>query len=246
MMNLSFVRYASKLVVASLALTWFCSLTIAQDESDSGKAEVSAELEVKADEHAKSSDDHKGAGKDHSLMPFDDPNHANMSPAAYEVVDWRTDLAFFTAIVFLALMTLLATTAWGPISKALEKRELSIANNIKQAEEAAQTAKSKLAEYEAKLSSAVAEAQQIVAEARKDAEVAGQKLITAAQEEAGRQRERAVSEIEMAKRQAMGEMARQSTDIAISLAQRVVGREVKAQDHQGLIQDMLSKLPSSN
>ena len=130
--------------------------------------------------------------------------------------------------------------------EGLEKRERRISDNIAQAEQASQTAEAKLAEYEAKLSSANEEAQVIVSDARKDAEAAGQKLVAAAQEDAARIRERANADIESAKRVALGELADQSTQVAMSLAQRIVGREVKAEDHQSLIQEMLAKLPSQN
>ena len=162
------------------------------------------------------------------------------------MIDWRTDLAFFSAIVFGVLLVVLGATAWKPIMQGLEKRERGIADNITRAEKAANDATAKLAEYEAKLSAAAEESQRIVAEARKDAEAAGQKLIAAAQEEAARSRDRAVADIESAKRVALSELAAQSTDVAMSLAQRVVGREVRAEDHQSLIQDMLAKLPSQN
>lgn len=175
-----------------------------------------------------------------------DPTHANVSSATYEVIDWRTDLAFFSAVVFGLLLFVLGSTAWKPIMQGLEKRERGIADNISRAEKAATEATAKLAEYEAKLAAAAQESQRIVAEARKDAEAAGQKLIASAQEEAARSRDRAVADIESAKRVALSELASQSTDLAMSLAQRVVGREVRAEDHHSLIQDMLAKLPSQN
>lgn len=175
-----------------------------------------------------------------------DPTHANVSDETYQVIDWRTDLALFSAVVFGLLVIVLSSAAWKPIMAGLEKRERGIAENISRAERAATEATSKLAEYEAKLAAAAEESQRIVAEARKDAEAAGQKLIAAAQEEASRSRERAVAEIETAKRVALNELAAQSTDVAMSLAQRVVGREVRAEDHQGMIQEMLDKLPSLN
>ena len=85
-----------------------------------------------------------------------------------------------------------------------------------------------------------------VAEARKDAESAGARIVAEAQEEAARRRERTIAEIEAAKRVALSELANKSTDVAMTLAQRIVGREVKAADHQNLIQDTLSQLPSHN
>jgi F-type H+-transporting ATPase subunit b len=224
MLNFRFVRW-SLILLMSISITLTC---------------VSSYATAKDDKSA------SGEAPSHSAMPHDDITHANMSSQAYEVVDWRTDMAFFTAIVFLVLLAVLGGTAWGPISKALEKREQMIAQNIKQAEDAAKDAKSKLAEYDAKLASAASEAQQILADARKDAEATGQRMITSAQEEAARQRDRAMAEIESAKSVALGELASKSTDVAMTLAGRIIGREVKAGDHSSMIQEMLSKLPSKN
>jgi F-type H+-transporting ATPase subunit b len=229
--------YRSLLLV--LIVVWSTALignAGAQEHSSEGSAaEVSHESEL----HSASGG---GGHAEHDL----DPTHANVSDATYEVVDFRTDMAFFSAAVFLLLLAGLAATAWKPIMQGLEKRERGIADNIARADKASSEATAKLAQYEAKLAAANEESQRIVSEARKDAESAGQKLIAAAQEEAARQRDRAVADIEAAKRVALSEIASQSTEVAMSLAQRVVGREVRAEDHQGLIQDMLSKLPSKN
>jgi F-type H+-transporting ATPase subunit b len=175
-----------------------------------------------------------------------DPTHANISDETMELVTFRGDKALFTAVVFLLLLAGLYVVAWKPISEGLEKRERRISDNIANAEKASQDAHARLAEYEAKLAAANTEAQAIVADARKDAEAAGQKLVVAAQEDATRIRERAQADIESAKRLALGELAHESTDVAMAIAQRIVSREVKPEDHQRLIQEMLAKLPSRN
>ena len=189
-------------------------------------------------------DDHGGHGDDHH-DEFD-PTHRNMTDEGESAIEWRAEKSIASLIVFGLLLAGLTAFAWKPISKGLEQRERGIANNIANAQKASQDAMARLAEYEAKISGANAEAQQILADARKDAEAAGQRLIATAQEEAARQRERAVAEIESAKRLALSELAEKSTDVAMLLAQRVVGREVNANDHQNLIQEMLNKLPSQN
>lgn len=241
--------------------------SFAQDESggDGDSAEVTSDADV-GDDKASDADDH---GDDHSESGHsdeahsgdghgddehgdghgshdNDPTHANLSNDGLNLMGWRTDLALFTAVVFLILLAGLMAFAWKPIIEGLEKREQRIAGNIRQAEEDAAAAKAKLAEYEQKLASASEEAQQIVATARKDAEATGQKIVAAAQEDAARLQERAEGEIESAKKVALSELAGQSTAIAMSVAGRVVGREVNADDHNGLIQEMLSKLPSEN
>lgn len=191
---------------------------------------------------AESDGAHHGHGGGHQH----DPTHMNLSDEAEDPSEWRSDMAIASFIVFSLLLAGLATVAWKPISEGLQKREKTIANNISNAEKASQEAMAKLREYESKLAGATSEAQKILSDARKDAENAGQRLIAQAQEEAARQRERAVAEIESAKTVALGELAEKSTDIAMSLAGRVIGREIKAEDHQSMIQEMLSQLPSKN
>ncbi len=202
----------------------------AEDTSENKKAEAHSQ------EHA------SGHADAHAV----DPTHANLSDGAENPAEFRSDKAIATLIVFGCLLLGLSAVAWKPISEGLTRREKSIADNIANADKASKDAVAKLQEYEAKLASAGAEAQQILAEARKAAEASGQRLIATAQEEAVRQRERAVAEIESAKSVALRELAEKSTDVAVSLASRVVGREVHADDHQNLIQDMLAKLPSRN
>ena len=187
------------------------------------------------------------ASADHAhKAEIGDPTHSDASDMLYEAVDFREDMAIFTAVVFLLLLAGLYAAAWKPIMAGLEKREHTIASNLLAAETAAGEAQAKLKEYEAKLASAAEEATRMVANARKDAESAGSRIIAEAQEEAARQRQRGEADIETAKRIALSELASKSTEVAVSLAQRIVGREVKSGDHQKLIQEMLSQLPSKN
>ncbi|MGN6133116.1 MAG: F0F1 ATP synthase subunit B [Aureliella sp.] len=182
----------------------------------------------------------------HAEHEIGDPTHGDASDLLYEAVDFREDMAIFTAVVFLLLVVGLYLAAWKPIMEGLEKREHTIVGNIEAAERANAEAQLRLQEYEAKLAAAAEEATRMVAGARKDAEAAGERIIAAAQEEAARQRERTIADIDAAKRAALSELATKSTDVAMTLAQRIVGREVKAADHQNLIQDMLAQLPSQN
>ncbi len=67
-----------------------------------------------------------------------------------------------------------------------------------------------------------------------------------AKDEAARQRDRAVAEIETAKKVAISDLAGQTSDMAINVAKQVVGRELKADDHADLIRQSLDRLPSNN
>lgn len=214
-------------------------------QSEENHADEGDSDESHSEEGHKSGASYEGHGDEHGEHDTD-PTHGNMSDAGYDLVEFRTDMAFFSAVVFLLLMAGLFVFAWKPIMDGLAKREQNIAGNIQKAEQDAQQAEAKLAEYQAKLAAANEEAVELVASARKDAEATSQKIVAAAQEEAVAQQKRATDEIESAKRVALNELAGQSTNLAMSVAERVVGREVNAGDHNSLIEEMLSKLPSNN
>ena len=86
----------------------------------------------------------------------------------------------------------------------------------------------------------------MVETARKDAEAVAGKIRVEAEEDAKRQRDRAVADIEAAKNAALRDISEKSADIAVSLAGKIVRREVKSADHAELIRGALDKMPSSN
>lgn len=241
-------RSITALLLIGLACFFSSSLHAQEEEAADNTAEVVNEDDAQEDD-AQSEDAQEEAHEhdtaDHGRHDTD-PTHANLSDDGPNIIEFRNDMALFTAVVFALLMAGLLTFAWKPIMAGLEKREQRIAGNIQKAEQDAASAAAKLAEYNAQLATAAAEAQRIVTEARKDAEATGQKLIAAAQDESTRLQERAAVEIESAKRLATNELASQSTNLAMLIAGRVVSREVNADDHNGLIQEMLAKLPSNN
>ena len=171
--------------------------------------------------------------------------HGNATPQLENMLEFRSDLAIYTVAVFLLLLTILRVFAWGPIMEGLEKREKGIANQIAEAQRNAELAKEQ-AEYEAKLAAATQEARDLVAQARKDAEAAKDRILAEAEADRQRDRERLLADIETAKNLAVSEVAEQGTRIAVSLAGQIVRRELKADDHAQLIQESLQQFPSSN
>ena len=156
------------------------------------------------------------------------------------------DLAICTAIVFLLTLAILRKFAWGPISAGLEKREQSIANNIATAENAAEEARKLTAHYEAKLAGATDEVRAIIDEARQNAERIGQQIVEKAQAKATEEGKRLVQEVEQAKRSALREISDQGADLAISLAGKIVSKELQAEDHAALIRNDLAKFSEAN
>ncbi|REJ65041.1 MAG: ATP synthase F0 subunit B [Planctomycetota bacterium] len=151
-------------------------------------------------------------------------------------LDWRADLAIFSAVVFLLLLAILWKFAWGPISQALDRREQNIADNIARAEEAAEEAHKLTSQYEAKLASAAEEVRAMIEEARRDAEHTKQQIVSEAQEAAAAETVRATREIETAKVAALKELADRTTDFSLGLAGQVLQRELSPKEHAQLIE----------
>lgn len=239
------------LLVAAIAwaIVVFPACAAAQEEP---KAKAQAEPEVhdegekgKTEPHAAGDEHSKGGDHEHAHDPtnLSEGNASSQLGAAQEL---RFDLAIATFVVFILLLVILTKFAWGPISRALDQREETISRQIEEARLAAEKAAHQLKEYEAKLAAATDEARQIVAQSRKDAETAKEKIMAEARELASKERERAVAEITSAKNQALSEIAQKSVDTAVTLAGKIIRREVKPQDHEALIGDALGQFSKLN
>jgi F-type H+-transporting ATPase subunit b len=171
--------------------------------------------------------------------------HEEPNPLAVDA-----DLAVWTFVVFLVLFAVLWKFAWGPIAKALDKREHHIADNIEAARRAQDDAKGMLAEYERKLAGAADQVRQMLEEARRDAEGVKQQIVAEAKSAAQQEHERGMRDIRRATDAAVEELSQRSADLAIELAGKVIGTKLTQQERSQLVQDSLNKFaavaPSQN
>jgi F-type H+-transporting ATPase subunit b len=154
-----------------------------------------------------------------------------LSPSALQ-----SDLALWTAVVFVCLAAVLYKFAWGPLAAALDKREQTLANQVAETEAAHQKAKDMLASYEQKLVAAKDEVRGIVEQGRRDAEKLGREMLDKAKEEAAAEHARAIQQIEAAADAAVKSLADQSAAMAVDLAGKIVGAKLNPKDHSRLIE----------
>ncbi len=214
-------------------------LVIGQEDHAASSAEQHA-----AGDHVEGNHDE---GADHAAAGHAADGHAGADPAGTPpLLQIDIGSAICNLAIFLGVLAILSKFVWPVILGGLQAREDKIHGDLEAAEKANQEAKSLLADYQSKLDDAASQVQAMLATARKDSEASGQRIVDAAKQEADRQRERALSEIETAKKVALSELAGQTSDMAISVAKQVVGRELKADDHADLIRQALERLPSNN
>jgi len=149
-------------------------------------------------------------------------------------------------VVFLVLMGLLWRYAWGPIAQGLDNREKRIAGQISSAEQANAEARRLLQEYQAKLAGSETEVRAIIERGRREAEDLGRELLDKTRQEARREKERALREIDDATAGALKELAERSADLAVELAGKIVQAKVDRAEHARLVEQAVAgfgKLP---
>ena len=155
-------------------------------------------------------------------------------------LDFQKNLAIWTLVVFLVLMAVLWRFAWGPIADGLDKREHRIADQIGAAEQANTEARQILAEYQDKLAGSETEVREILDRGRREAEDLGRQMLDKTRQDADRERERALREIDAATADALKELAARSADLAIELAGKIIRAKVDRAEHARLVEQALA------
>lgn len=146
-----------------------------------------------------------------------------------------------TIIVFLLLLAVLAKFAWGPIVAGLEGRENKIRADIEAAEKARADAETARAEYERQIADAEKRVSDLIAQANADGQQLATRLRSDAQADAEEIRDRAKRDIEQSRRDAVADVRREAAVMATAIAEKILQREVSAEDQKQLIQASLDE-----
>ncbi len=129
-----------------------------------------------------------------------------------------------------------------PINDILEKRKNLADKVIREARQAQEEADSLKSQYEGSLTSAHAEAAQIVSDAQKEAQNKAEILVKEAEQEAMSIKAKATADIEQEKKKAVNEAKDEIGSLAMEIAGKVVEKEINEADHKKLIDDFISKV----
>lgn len=143
-------------------------------------------------------------------------------------------------VSFILLLIILQAVGYKPIQRILRERQERIARALEEAK-AAEAARAKVeAEREEILSQARAEAERLVAEARGKAQEEREKLLSQAREEAERIRATARQEAEAERAQLLGQMREQIVGLAMAAAHKLVGEALDEQRQRALVDAFFS------
>ena len=153
-----------------------------------------------------------------------------------------SSLIFWEILSFGILFFLLYKYAFPSLLGMLEEREKKIKDSLDQAERHRSEAERKLREYEAKLATAAKDSEALLAQAKERAQRLMEENEQRMTVDAERIKGDATREIEHERRKAIQDIRSQTTDLALMVAEKVVGRALTEADQRRLADEALDAL----
>ncbi|HYB41742.1 MAG TPA: F0F1 ATP synthase subunit B, partial [Candidatus Methylomirabilis sp.] len=153
---------------------------------------------------------------------------------------------FIQAINFGLLLLLLWRFLYRPLLSKMDERSQAIRKSLEEAQTARAEAQRERDEHAAKIQAAYAEAQSIRAAALQEAAEEQHRLVEAARAEASRLVESTRAELAQDVRRARQDLRQEVSDLAISVAERLVKKSLRDEDHRRIVDEAIAHLPRMN
>ena len=158
------------------------------------------------------------------------------------LVQVEPGLFIWTILVFVVLLTLLKKFAWGPLLAALEERQEGIRKSLDDAAQARKELEQVQEESNRIVAKARADADAIIASGRADALKLQEELRAKARLEAEGIVKNAEREIQQQTTQSLAQIREEAVDLSLSIASKLIQRNLSNKDNETLIQDNLKQI----
>jgi F-type H+-transporting ATPase subunit b len=154
-------------------------------------------------------------------------------------VDWSLAVQM---VNFLFLLAILYRLLYKPLLAKMEERTVAIKASLEAADAARAEATRQQEENAGRLRAAYAEAQAIRAAALKEAGEEQRKLVDSARREAQQLVESAKAQMESDVRRARDELRREVSEIAITVAEKLIRKSLRDEDHRRIVEDSIARI----
>ena len=162
------------------------------------------------------------------------------------LVSPNVGLMIWTVLAFLVAFFVLRKWAWPAITEALDKRQRAIEESIDTAERARSESAQLLEEYRGRLREARAQAEEIIARARKAGEVHERETVEEARAKREELLEQTRRDIEAETRRAIQEIRSEVADLTILATDKVTRKALNDDDQKRLVEEALGELDFSS
>lgn len=149
---------------------------------------------------------------------------------------WQTLLSLVNLYI---IYRILRKFLFKPVQKVLDTRQEQVDRIYSEADENRTSANEMKQEYEQRLASARQEADQMIRTAAQSAQRRGDQIVEEAKAQATHARQRAEMEIAQQKQQMLKDVQGEISDLAVSIASKVVEKEISAEDYDGFVNDFI-------
>ena len=163
-----------------------------------------------------------------------------MGPGEFLSIDLYT--ALFTLANTIALFLVLKKYLWKPVLKMIDDRQKEIDDLYADAESAKTNAEAMEQEYTQKLSEATETGERLVKEAQQRGQNREEEIIRQANAEADAIRRKAHADIDREKKKAINDAKNEISDIALTIAGKVVEKELTETDQSALVDQFIDDL----
>jgi F-type H+-transporting ATPase subunit b len=162
------------------------------------------------------------------------------------LVSPNVGLMIWSLLAFLLAMFILRKYAWPQITSALDRRQRLIEESIEVAERTRAEAQKILQEYRERLREARAQADEIVARARKAGEVHEREALEKARLQREELLEQTRRDIEAETRRAIQEIRNEVADLTVLATEKVTRKTLDEDDQKRLVEEALRELDFSS
>lgn len=154
-------------------------------------------------------------------------------------IDWR--LLVFQIVNFSIVLFVLWRFLYRPLLSVLAERRRKVEESMVEAEMIARNKKETDAAIAREMKKAQEKAKQAVERAMQDAEKVKADMVKKAEAEAARIVERAKKEMGAEREKIMNDIRREVADLAVVAAEKIVKKELNAERHAALVDEVFSK-----
>lgn len=158
------------------------------------------------------------------------------------VFSLAANVSFWTVIIFLLLLFLLAKFAFPPILGYAAAREARIQDALDTARRDREEAQRLMEEQRQALLHARDQAQHVIADAQKAADRVRREMLDKARADQESIIERAKSEIDAERVRAVDSLRRDAVDLALAAAARLIEKSLDAQEDRRIVTDFLASI----
>ncbi|HET6372646.1 MAG TPA: F0F1 ATP synthase subunit B [Candidatus Polarisedimenticolia bacterium] len=158
------------------------------------------------------------------------------------LLDIHPGLIIWTVVTFIVLLAVLRAVAWKPILSMLEEREKTIRDSLEQARQAREEADQLMTQHRDMLTKARQEMAAIIEKAQRDAEQRRSDILARANREAEEKARRLGEELERQKQAALQDVRRETIDLVLNAASRLIEVELNDERHRALASRTLADL----